>query len=313
MMLLMPKRAKPIIVVIGSVNMDLVVECDRLPAPGETIAGTRSATIPGGKGANQAVAAARLGADVYFVGRVGHDDFGDVLRRGLEKSGVNTRYLRKTPGVASGTATIVVQKGGENSIILAPGANGKVTPSDIAAASSIIKRASAVLLQLEIPQAAVSRAIDLCRKFNVISVLDPAPAPREGLPRAMHKVDVLSPNETEAAMILRVEAQSPESISRKLLSRGAKHVVLKLGKRGAMHSDKSHVMTHVRGFKVDVVDTTAAGDSFTAGLAVARAEGKSWADSLRFANAAGALACTTFGAQPSIPRRADVLRLLKRG
>ncbi len=307
------KRAKPIIVVIGSVNMDLVVECARLPVPGETITGTRSVTIPGGKGANQAVAAARLGAEVYFVGRVGDDDFGRVLRDGLDRAGVNTRYLRTTPGVASGTATIVVQAGGENSIILAPGANGKVAPSDIAAAAPIVRRASAVLLQLEIPETSVRRAVELCRKHKVVSVLDPAPAPPRGLAGALYKVDILSPNETEAVAILGIDSQTPEAISRKLLSRGAKNVVLKLGKRGAMHSDASHVISHVRGFKVNVVDTTAAGDSFTAGLAVARAEGKSWADAIRFANAAGALACTTFGAQPSIPRRAEVLRLLKKG
>jgi ribokinase len=307
----MAKRSKPIIVVVGSVNMDLVVECDRLPAPGETIAGGKSATIPGGKGANQAVAAARLGAEVYMVGRVGDDDFGRVLREGLEENGVNTQYLKTTPGVASGTATIIVQKGGENSIIISPGANGYVSAKDVEAAAPVIKRASAVLLQLEIPQPSVKRAIELCRKHKAVSVLDPAPAPTAGLPGILHKVDIISPNETEAATILKLKSTTPEMIGRKLMSRGAKDVVLKLGKRGAIHADATGVMTHVKGFKITPVDTTAAGDSFTAGLALARAEGRSWADALRFANACGAIACTKFGAQPSLPKRGDVVRLLK--
>lgn len=307
----MSKRNKPVIVVVGSVNMDLVVECARLPAPGETIAGGTSATIPGGKGANQAVAAARLGAEVYMVGRVGDDDFGCVLRAGLEKNGVDTRYLKTTPGVASGTATIVVQEGGENSIILSPGANGRVSPRDVEAARPVIRRASAILLQLEIPQPSVRRAIALARKHGVISVLDPAPAPSEGLPDALHKVDIISPNETEAATILQLKSATPERVGRELLSRGAKDVVLKLGKRGSIHADATGVMTHVKGHKITPVDTTAAGDSFTAGLAIARAEGKSWADALRFANACGALACTKFGAQPSLPRRAEVMKMLK--
>lgn len=306
----MTRRAKPLIVVVGSVNMDLVVECDRLPTPGETIAGRSSATIPGGKGANQAVAAARLGAEVYLVGRVGDDDFGRVLRAGLEKNGVNTRYLKTTPGVASGTATIVVQKGGENSIIISPGANARVTPKDVVAAIPVMKRAAAVLLQLEIPQASVKRAIELCRKHGVVSVLDPAPAPRSGLPAALHKVDIISPNETEATTILKMKSATPERVGLELMSRGAKDVVLKLGKRGAIHADGTGVMTHVRGFKIAPVDTTAAGDSFTAGLAIARAEGKSWADALRFANACGAIACTRFGAQTSLPKRAEVQRML---
>lgn len=307
----MLKKKKPKIVVIGSVNMDLVIECERLPKPGETITGQDCATIPGGKGANQAVAAARLGADVYMVGRVGNDEFGRVLRNGLEKNGVNTHYLKTTPGVASGTAMIVVQKGGENSIILSPGANGKVTPNDVQAALPVIRNADAVLLQLEIPSSAVLRAVKLCQKHGVMSVLDPAPAPKSGLAQGLYRVDVMSPNQTEAAAILKSRNTTPELITRCLLEKGTGHVVLKLGKRGSMHADRTGVITHVKGFKIRPVDTTAAGDSFTAGLAVARAEGLSWADALRFANACGAIACTRFGAQPSLPRRSEVLKLLK--
>lgn len=303
------KRAK--IVVIGSVNMDLVIECERLPHPGETLTGHDTVMIPGGKGANQAVAAARLGADVYMVGRIGDDTFGRVLRDGLEKNGVNTHYLKTTRGVSSGTAMIVVQKGGENSIILSPGANGKVTAKDVESALPVIRNADAVLLQLEIPISAVLRAVKLCKKHGVMSVLDPAPAPVSGLSQGLYCVDIISPNETEAATILKGKNATPEWITRRLLEEGAGHVVLKLGKRGSVHADRTGVMTHVKGFKIRPVDTTAAGDSFTAGLAVSRAEGFSWADALRFANACGAIACTRFGAQPSLPRRSEVLKLLR--
>lgn len=302
---------KPVIVVIGSINMDLVVRCGRVPKPGETIAGDELDLIPGGKGANQAVAAARLGGETYMVGRVGNDAFGDVLRRGLETSGVSTKFVKTTPG-ASGTAMILVQKGGENSIIISPGANGKVTRKDIDAALPVIKRASAVLLQLEIPVQTVKYAVGLCRKLKVRTILDPAPAP-DRLPDALHAVSLITPNETEAATILRMKKVDEQAICRQLLSRGATDVVLKLGKRGALHANAhSHVTTHVKGFRVDPVDTTAAGDSFTAGLAVALGEGKSFPDALRFANAAGALACTRYGAQPSIPTRAAVMRMVGR-
>lgn len=301
---------KSVIVVIGSINMDLVVRCGRVPRPGETIAGDELDLIPGGKGANQAVAAARLGGETYMVGRVGSDAFGDVLRRGLESSGVSTKYVKTTPG-ASGTAMILVQKGGENSIIISPGANGKVTKKDVNAALPVIKRASAVLLQLEIPVETVKYVTTLCKKLGVRTILDPAPAP-DRLADALHKVSLITPNETEAATILRMQTIDEQAICRKLLARGASDVVLKLGRRGALHADaRSHVMTHVKGFKIMPVDTTAAGDSFTAGLAVALGEGKPFADAIRFANAAGALACTGYGAQPSIPKRAAVLKMLR--
>lgn len=306
----MVKKVKPIIVVVGSVNMDLVVTCDRLPEPGETISGGTFSTIPGGKGANQAVAAARLGAQVYLVGRIGDDAFGKTLREGLEKNGVNTQYLKTTSKTASGTATIMVTSNGENAIIVAPGANGTLTPMDVERAAPVLRRADAVLMQLEIPYACVKRAISICKSAGVTSVLDPAPAPAHALPSAFYKVDVLTPNQAEAASILCMKDVTPQIAIRKLLSRGAKDIVLKLGKSGAIHADATHVMQHVSGFKVKAVDTTAAGDSFTAGLAIARAQGKSWADALRFANACGAIACTTFGAQPSLPRRQQVTKLL---
>jgi len=301
---------KPVIVVIGSINMDLVVRCGRVPKPGETIAGDELDLIPGGKGANQAVAAARLGGETYMVGRVGTDAFGDVLRRGLESSGVSTKFVKTSPG-ASGTAMILVQPQGENSIVISPGANAKVTKKDVDAALPVIRKASAVLLQLEIPVETVKYAIGVCKKLGVRTILDPAPAP-DRLPDALHKATLITPNETEAATILRMPRANEQAVCRALLSRGARDVVLKLGKRGALHADeRTHVMTHVKGFKIKPVDTTAAGDSFTAGLAVALGEGKPFADAIRFANAAGALACTAYGAQPSIPTRAAAMRMLK--
>jgi ribokinase len=307
-MKLNPRR--PRIVVIGSINIDLVVACARVPQPGETIRGGDLATFPGGKGANQAVAAARLGADVYLVGRVGDDAFGRTMRAKLEESGVNTRFVRTTRSAATGTAAILIQKGGENSIVLSPGANGRVDRADVDAASAVIRQADFVLLQLEIPMATVAYAIGLCRRFSVRTMLDPAPAPAK-LPGAIWRADILTPNQTEAATLLGMaETISAGATMERLLSAGAKRVVLKLGGQGAMYGSAKESV-HAGGFKVKVVDTTAAGDCFNGALAVALAEGKEKGDALRFANAAGALACTSPGAQTSLPGRAAVEKLIR--
>jgi ribokinase len=267
------------------------------------------ATYPGGKGANQAVAAARLGAEVHLLGRVGDDAFGRVLRANLAKNGVNTRFVGVSPAAATGTAMILLQKGGENSIVLSPGANLSLRPADIDAAWPALGRAAFVLLQLEIPLATACHAVDLCRRHGIRTILDPAPAPQR-LPAALLGVDILSPNETEAATILGARRTiSPRRTLQRLLRAGAKSVVLKLGKHGSMHGSATD-FCHVEGFKVRVVDTTAAGDCFTAALAVALAEGMDTAAALRFANAAGALACTVAGAGPSLPTRHALARLL---
>mgnify|MGYP005850288681 CR=1 FL=1 len=196
----LPKSGGPV-VVIGSVNMDLVCRTPRMPAPGETILGHDLVTIPGGKGANQAVAAAKLGGKVHFVGRVGEDDFGSRLLNGLQQHNVATEHVTITEGVASGCAMILVDRKGENSIVVAPGANAKLTPKDIDAARGLIKSASVVVLQLEVPFATVEHAIALCRKNGVFTILDPAPAPKR-LPKGMYAVDILTPNQTEAAALL---------------------------------------------------------------------------------------------------------------
>lgn len=300
---------RPFIVVIGSINTDVILPVARLPRPGETLTGGDAVVVPGGKGANQAVAAARLGADVAMVGRVGTDDFGQRLRASLAKDGVDIRHVRRTPG-ASGTATILLQAGGENSIVLSPGANAKVTPADVDAALPLIRRADAVLLQLEIPLATVRHALKACRRLNVMSVLDPGPAPTGKAPAWLFTADILSPNEEEAAALLGRRHRSADATAAALIAAGASNVVLKLGRRGSAHADATGVQLKSPGFPVDTIDTTAAGDAFTAALAVGRANGLAWSETLRFANATGALACTKLGAQPSLPKRRDVVRLV---
>jgi ribokinase len=316
-------RAGPIII-IGSINMDLVCRMPRMPVAGETILGSDFAAIPGGKGANQAVAAARLalrGTEAHFVGRVGSDDFGKQLLSGLKEHGVRTDHVTVTPG-ASGVAMILVDRGGENSIVVAPGANTRLLPKDIDAARPLIERASVVVMQLEFPLSTVRHAIAMCRRAGVFTILDPAPVPADGLPRALFGVDLLTPNQQEAGLLLGTERlrkavrrkaiADPKQTAAGLLARGASSVVLKLGSRGAMLVDQSRRIERGRAFKVSVVDTTAAGDAFTGALAVARAEGMSTSQALRFANAAGALACTRLGAQPSLPARDAVEKLIAR-
>jgi ribokinase len=314
----------PHIVVIGSINMDLVCRTRSIPRPGETLLGNAFVTIPGGKGANQAVAAAKLArpdTKVYMIGRVGNDDFGQRLLNGLTQHGVDTTYVTVTENVSSGVAMILVDRKGENSIVVAPGANGKLSPADIDAAQGIIKTAAAVVMQLEVPQETVLHAIATCQRLGVYCILDPAPAPAK-LPRAMLGVDLFTPNQTEAETLVgldhktrskRVRRKAPadaKQIGMELLSRGARSVVLKLGPKGAMLLARDGTIHPARGFKVRVVDTTAAGDAFTGALAVARAERMDVSAALRFSNAAGAICCQAFGAQPSLPSRAQVDELV---
>ncbi|MDD4890662.1 MAG: ribokinase, partial [Phycisphaerae bacterium] len=254
---------KPRVVVVGSANMDLVVRCSRMPKPGETLLGGQFTSSPGGKGANQAVAAARLGAECHFVGRIGNDDFGARLKVQMKASGVNTDRLIATEGVASGVAIIVVDGRGENSIVVASGANERVTPEDIDAVESLIASAKAVLLQLELPLPTVSRAIAIARKHGVMTVLDPAPVPPDSLlPADAYQVDILNPNEIEATQLtgepIGEDRHSAKLVAAELMRRGAKSVVIKLGRRGALAVEGDttqfrEVPTH----SVPVVDTTA--------------------------------------------------------
>jgi len=305
-----PATSHPDVVVIGSVNMDLVVRAPRIPSPGETLLATDFQTFAGGKGANQAVAAARLGVPTAMVGRVGDDDFGRNLLAGLQAAGVNREYVAITPGTPSGIALITVATGGENSICVVSGANASVSGSDIAAAEPLFARARVCVLQLEIPLETVQCALHAAKAHGIETILDPAPAPAQ-LPPGLFAVDILTPNETEAAQLLGLPAGpvDPSAAAAALRARGAGSVVLKLGARGC-YIDGPDGSAWIAGHDVTVVDTTAAGDAFTAALAVARSGGRTLREAARFANAAGALACTRFGAQPSAPSRAEVETLL---
>jgi len=316
---------KPI-VVIGSINMDLVCRTQVLPRGGETVLGSEFVTVPGGKGANQAVAAAKLASGdlkVHMIGRVGDDDFGQRLLNGLRQHQVNTRHVVVTEGVASGIAMILVDRKGENSIVVAPGANARLAPADLDTAEETIASASVVVLQLEIPLATVRHAIAMCQRLGVYTILDPAPAPAKPLPRALFGVDLFTPNESEAQTLLQITPRArqkrsvePKQIAGELIARGVKAVALKLGSKGSMmvsrdrRANRSDFYT-AKPFKVKVIDTTAAGDAFTAGLAVAKAEGMSPSQTMNFANAAGAICCKGFGAQPSLPTRSAVEKLLQ--
>jgi ribokinase len=294
----------PRILVVGSINMDLVVTCDRVPAAGETVHGSSFLTVGGGKGANQAVAAARLGAKVSLVGRVGEDEFGRQLCAGLQNDNVDTRQVRSDPEAATGTAIILLDSTGENRIIILSGANGRVGEEEVAAARTLLHRSDAVLMQLETPIPVIAEVAQAARESGVLSILDAGPATHEaieaGLPRY---VDIISPNESEAAILTGIavtDLATAAEAAHYLRKQGAPNVVMKLGSAGAYWLGEAGE-AHVPGFPVTPVDTTAAGDSFTAGLAVALASGFAMDDAIRRANASGALACLHLGAQPSLP------------
>lgn len=299
------------IVVIGSANADLVATSRNIPAPGETVLGDSFRIVAGGKGANQAVAAARLGGRVAFVGRVGDDAFGRTLAQGLQDAQVDCTYLQSTPGVETGVALIVISNAGENAICVVAGANRHLTPADVDAAEETIAAARVCLLQLEIPLETALHTIALARRLGVETILDPAPAPAAA-PAGLFHVDILSPNQSEAVQLLGADYApgDPSDVAQALRQRGGRTIVLKRGAEGAYLSSGS-IETSVPGFRVDAVDTTAAGDAFTAALGVARVEGMSLESAVRFANAAGALACTKLGAQPALPARAQVTALLE--
>ena len=284
--------------------MDLVVRTERMPGPGENVFGKDFRTIPGGKGANQAVAVARLGAESVFVGKVGDDDFGPALVQRLRECGVDTSHVWVDDDSPTGTAVIIINKDGQNSIVVTPGANGRVTLSEIDAIENDLQRLDMLLMQLEIPIETVVHVIRRAKAWGVPVILDAGP-PCSDPPDELFQVAVLSPNEDEAAALLGCtigSLEDAESAAREMLSRGAGAVVLKLGEKGAMLATEEECL-HVEAHKVNVVDTTAAGDAFTGALAVALAEGRSLRDATIMANKAGALATTKLGAQPSMPTR----------
>jgi ribokinase len=302
----------PKIVVVGSLNMDLIVGAPRIPAPGETIMGHEFHTAPGGKGANQAVAAARLGARVSMVGRVGDDAYGRTQLSNLAADGVDTTFVTLDSETHTGVALIIVDDAGENSIVVSSGANWRVSAADVDAAEHVIADADMLLLQLEIRPEAVERAAELAARHGVSVVLNPAPAGplSSGL---LARVSYLIPNEGETAILSGqpvADLESAHSAARALRQRGVGTVVMTLGGRGALLIAAGQEL-QVPAFSVKVVDTTAAGDAFVAGFAVAVASGQPLAEAVRFAAAAGALATKKMGAQPSLPVLEEVNRLLE--
>jgi ribokinase len=300
------------ILVVGSVNMDLVVRAVNMPAPGQTVLGEGFGSSPGGKGANQAVAIARLGGRCSMIGRVGDDAFGQTLLGGLKHEGIDCHGVMVTPGVASGVAMIVVDSRGENSIVVASGANFFVTPDDVFSHCGLFEQAAVVVLQLELPLPTVRAAIDVAHRHGCKIILDPAPAIKM-MPKELCNVDIFTPNVGEAEIITGLKAadeRGDKLVASDIIARGAQAAVLKLGARGSLVVKSDGHFYTVPGYKVQVVDTTAAGDAFTGALAVAFARGDDLHTAAKFANAAGALACTKLGAQSAMPRLDDVRMLL---
>jgi ribokinase len=300
------------IAVAGSANMDLVMRVSHFPQPGETLAGKDFSTAHGGKGANQAVAAARLGGQVSFIGAVGNDAFGAQQRQGLAAEGIDLRYLKTDEQGPTGTAIILVADSGENMIILDAGANDAVRPEDISPLGDYFKTMDHLVCQLECPQDTVYEALKLAATAGVFSILDVAPA-RPLPPEFIAAADLVTPNESEAEILTGIRVDSLESAreaARHILNWGTKHVVIKLGARGSYYlgGEEEHF---VPSFEVNAVDTTGAGDAFTAALAVVWGE-MPVAEALRFSNAAGALATTRAGAQPSMPSLQEVTSLIDR-
>jgi len=296
------------ILVVGSLNADLVVSTPRFPQPGETISGEDLRVIPGGKGGNQAVAASRLGANVSMLGRVGRDNFGDFLLDNLIANHVDTQLIQRDDA-STGTATIIVDANGQNSIVLSAGANGKVSSSDVEHAS--FSDFSLLLLQLEIPTPTVLSAATLAKQNGVRVILNPAPA-KELLNELISLADYIIPNETELSLLTGMKVNdipSAEKAAHALLNKGAKNVIVTLGSKGAfIVNDETN--THVETYKVDVVDTTAAGDAFIGGFA-SKLDSSNLLDAVRYGCACGALATTKFGAQPSLPTQEEVDEFIK--
>jgi len=303
---------KPI-VVVGSINLDLVASTERIPQVGETVIGRTFTTFFGGKGANQAVAVARLGYPVSMVGNVGNDAFGTQLRNGLAEVGVNTEYVGTVEG-SSGTALIITGPNGENSIVVVPGANAQLTPKSIEQATPVLKQAGFILVQLEIPLETVEYLAEYAERHDIPLMLDPAPA-RELPVSLLRRVSWLTPNETETRELLKSnfdeDDQASYAAADQLLSRGVKNVVLKLGTRGCVIAQGSQPHQNIPAFSVNAVDTTAAGDAFNAGFAVGLISGYSAFESGVFASAVAGLSVTRPGAQPSMPRGDEVEKFLQ--
>lgn len=290
------------ITVVGSLNMDLVTYTGRMPVTGETIIGKYFKQIPGGKGGNQADAIAKLGAKVSMIGSVGCDDIGNTLVESLQKDGVDISMVRMVQGVATGIASITVDSEGNNCIIVVPGANNMLSIDDLEASYETIEKSDVVVAQLEVPIDTVKFALKTARQLGKLTILNPAPA-IELDDEFLANVDILVPNDTELELISGVQVKNESDLKKAakvMMDKGVKDLIVTLGSKGCMHINKSGLKTY-SAYKVNAIDTTAAGDSFIGAVAVAMNAGKSLEEAIHFATAVGALTVTKEGAQSSLP------------
>ncbi len=296
------------VIVVGSLNMDLVVRAPKIPRPGETVLGSDFKQVPGGKGANQADAASKLGAETAMLGAVGKDSMGDQLIQALRKDGVNVEMVLKKENLPTGVAAIVVEDSGNNAITVAPGANSALTPDDLSGMEKVFEKAKVMLVQLETPIDTVKASLRMARKNNVTTILNPAPA-TELDDEIFSLVDILTPNETELELLSGMETDSIEKVEaagKHLLKKGVSKLIVTLGSQGSIHIEKDFVRLHPA-YSVKAVDTTAAGDSFNAALAVSLAKGEPMENAITFATKVGAMTVTKHGAQTSLPLMGEVL------
>lgn len=303
---------KPKVVVVGSFMMDLVIKAERRPQKGETLIGQQFGMFGGGKGNNQAIAAARLGGAVTMVGRLGRDSFGDTLMDALVEEGVEVGFIVRDAEAGTGVASPVIDADGDNSIIIVPRANMRLSAADVERAATAISDADVLLLQLEVPISASQRAAEIAKSSGTKVILNPAPA--RDLPDSfLAQVDILTPNQVETEYLSGVkvsDSESAERAARVLLDKGVSAVILTLGDSGVLLF-KRGASTRMPAYKVEVVDTTAAGDAFCGALAIGLARGEALEDAVAFANAAGALAVTALGAAPSMPTATQISEFLE--
>lgn len=301
------------IIVIGSSNTDMVVTSSKMPLPGETVMGNEFDVIPGGKGANQAVAAARAGSRVTFIAKVGNDDFGKQAVEGYQKDKINTENILIDPVKPSGIAVIIVdENSGQNSIVVAPGANANLSLADIQKIESVILDADVLLVQLEIPLETVQAALKIAKKGGVTTILNPAPAQFLS-DEVLSLVDIITPNETETQILIGIEPTNKKEIkiaAKQLLKKVNHSVLITLGSEGVYYISKNSNGEFIPTIKVEAVDTTAAGDVFNGTFAAALADSKTFNEAIKLANAAAAISVTRKGAQPSAPTRLEVEKFL---
>lgn len=297
------------ILVVGSLNMDMVANVDHIPVVGETILTNSLTLIPGGKGANQAYAAGRLGADVTMLGAVGSDSYADMLMASLKSAGVEVESILRKEDTSTGVAMIAVNAEGDNSIIVISGANAVLTPEDIETKMEILKESDIVILQLEIPLETVLYTAKMAKSFGKMVILDPAPVPKEFPEELYQYVDIIKPNETELSMLTGLSSTEDdiENGARELKNRGVRDVMVTLGDKGVYIDSEECGAYLVPGHKVNAVDTTAAGDTFTAALAIMLAQGKNIKEAAEFANYVSSIVVTRKGAQSSIPTLEEVM------